>query len=112
MGITHKTDGKSADNTMADKFTQRSKDRDGYSEHDPTETVEYQKEQVGDPKFYFVLGLVAITLGIVLVFSRQKMDLDHERELVYNKLAERENIRKYEEEARVRSTPLGPFRDA
>ncbi|KAG4079868.1 hypothetical protein HA402_014999 [Bradysia odoriphaga] len=111
MGITHKTDGKSANGTMSDKYTQRSKDRDNYSEHDPTNTVEYQKEQLGDSKLYFFVGVFLVACAIFYASSRQTLDLDHERELVYKKLAERENERRFEEEERLKSK-LGPFRDA
>lgn len=110
MGITNKTDGKSSDGKMSDKFTQRSKDGDSYSEHDPTDTVEYQKEQVGSSLFFFALGFVLITMGIVYVFQRPKMDLDYERELAYKRLAERDEKRRIEEAERLKSQ-LGQFRD-
>lgn len=113
MGITQKTDGKSADDgsTMSDKFTQRSKDRDSYSEHDPTDTVEYQKEQLGGSRLYFFIGVFFVALGIVYACSKPTMDLDYERELVYQKLEERERQRRIDEEAQLKSK-LGPFRDA
>lgn len=110
MGITNKTDGKSADGNMSDKFTQRSNDNDSYSEHDPTETIEYRKEQVGGAKFYFVLGVVGIVLGIMYLFSSHKMDLDYERDLVYQRMAEKEeDWRENQERLKARR---GPFRDA
>lgn len=112
MGITTKTDGKSTDGNMSDKFTQRSKDRDSYSEHDPTETVEFQKEQIGDPRFFFFTGIFIVVLGIYfLMQSRSALDLDYERELVYQRMAEREEERRVEEEEE-RKSRLGPFRDA
>lgn len=110
MGITNKTDGKSADGKISDKFTQRSNDNENYSEHDPTETVEYRKEQIGGSRFYFFIGLLAVTLGIFYVCSSQEMDLDREREIVYQRLAEREEERRLEQE-RMRPS-VGPFRDA
>lgn len=110
MGITNKTDGKSTDGNISDKFTQRSNDNDSYSEHDPTDTIEYQKEQLGGSKFYFSIGLFLVTVGILYVVSNQHMDLDRERELVYQRLAEREEERRVEQE-RMRPS-MGPFRDA
>lgn len=111
MGITNKTDGKSTDGNMSDKFTQRSKDRDSYSEHDPTDTVEFQKEQLGGSRFYFFTGIVIVVMGIYyLMQSRPHMDLDYEREVVYQRLAEREEERRVEEEER--KSRLKPFREA
>lgn len=114
MGITNKTDGKSADGNMSDKFTQRSKDRDSYSEHDATDTVEFQKEQVGGSRFFFFVGAFFVMVGIYYLIQRPAMDLDYEREIVYKRMeernAEREHDRRVEEE-RLRSK-LGPFRDA
>lgn len=111
MGITNKTDGKSADGNMSDKFTQRSKDRDSYSDHDPTDTVEFQKEQLRGSRFYFFVGAFFIIVGVYYLFQSPKMDLDYERELVYKRLAEREEERRVEEAERLKSK-LGPFRDA
>ncbi len=111
MGITNKTDGKSADGNMSDKFTQRPKEKDSYSEHDPTGTVEFQRDQLGT-SFYFVLGFVVITFGLYFLMQRQTMDLDYERESVYKRLAEREEERRIEEEDRLRRSRLGQFRDA
>lgn len=110
MGITNKTDGKSADGNMSDKFTQRSKDRDNYEEHDPTDTVEFRKEQLGGAGFYFCLGAFIVIVGAIYIFQSKTMDLDYERELVYKRLAEREEERRVEQE-RLKSS-LGPFRDA
>lgn len=110
MGITNKTDGKSADDKMSDKFTQRSKENDSYSEHDPTETVEYQKEQLAGPQLFFLAGAFIIVLTILYVFRTAEMDLNYERELVYKRLAEREEERRFDEE-RLKSR-LGSFRDA
>lgn len=113
MGITNKTDGKSTDGTMSDKFTQRSKDRDNYEEHDPTGTVEYHRKQSSGPNFYFYVGIGIVVLTFFLLFQSNAfgpMDLDYEREQVYKRLAEREQERRVEEEQR--KSRVGPFRDA
>lgn len=110
MGITNKTDGKSADGNLSDKFTQRSTDRDSYSDHDPTDTVEFQKNQLGGSRFYFYVGAFFIILAIYYAVQVPQMDLEYEREVVYKRLAERDEERRVEEE-RLKSN-LGRFRDA
>lgn len=110
MGITNKTDGKSssAGGNASDK-TQRSKDSDSYSADDPTDTHEYRKEQVAGPRLYFFIGVVLISLAIFLALQRRPMDLDYERELVYQRRAQREEEERIAREDQLRSRQ---FRDA
>lgn len=109
MGITNKTDGKSSEGNISDKFTQRSKENDSYSEHDPTETFEYQKEQSQRSGPYFLLGALGIIFGIIYLLSSRKMDLNEEREKVYKRLQEREEEKWAEQERMTRSNSI--FRD-
>lgn len=51
----------SADEPISDKYTQGAKEDDfkNYQSHDPTESNDYKKEQLGS-RFYFVLGIVLV----------------------------------------------------
>lgn len=91
LGVTHKTDGKSASQsyTSTNFNTQGPKTDSEYTAHDVSDTQEYKKERL-DGKFYFGIGVTLVMVAFIFYSMNTDSYVEQEAKEAFERRQNRE----------------------